>query len=82
MDDAPFYVLPVRLTIHIWTVMPASYRYTGQVLLDLITWRVQSRPSVCFVLGHARNGLTHMMLRAQTPRSQHPTSRTNRYFIR
>lgn len=31
-DDALFYVLSVRLTILIWTVLPASYRYTGQVL--------------------------------------------------
>ena len=34
---ASFYVLSVRLTILIWTVLPAPYRYTGQVPLHLIS---------------------------------------------
>ena len=37
VSDASFYILPVHLTILIWMVMPAPYRYTGQVLYNLIT---------------------------------------------
>ena len=37
VSDALFYILPVHLTILIWMVMPAPYRYTGQVLYNLIT---------------------------------------------
>gem|GEM_PF-4699607 len=33
MSNASFYILSARLTILIWTVLPAPYRYTGQVLL-------------------------------------------------
>jgi hypothetical protein len=37
VSDASFYILPDRLTILIWTVLPAPYRYTEQVLVSLIT---------------------------------------------
>jgi len=45
MGDASFYVLPVRLTILIWTVLPAPYRCvpTGQVLLCTPTAQVAGR---------------------------------------
>ena len=37
VNDASFYFLSVHLTILIWMVLPAPYRYTGQVLVILIT---------------------------------------------
>jgi len=37
VSNASFYVSPVRLTILIWTVLPAPYRYTEQVPLCLIS---------------------------------------------